>query len=198
MLQGESLKKFSKLVLKIGVNLQQGQGLEIVCPVEKRDVAITMCEEAYKLGAKMVKIRWNDQEIDRITYSYADKDALSEIPKWFVDSKNYLVEKGFCYVAIIADDPDVFSLVPTDKIAVASKAKSKALKKFSDAVMSNEIRWCVVSVPSLAWAKKVFPNTDNCEELLSNAIERSMRLDCDDPVKAWEQHILTMEKRARF
>ena len=198
MLNEKTLNQFAMLALKIGVNLQKGQGLEIVCPVEKSSVAHALAETAYKIGAKIVRIRWYDETIEKINYTYAEQDALTDIPKWFVDSKNYLVEKGFCYVAISADDPSAFNGISPEKISAVSQAKSKALKKFSDCVMANGIRWCVVSVPTLAWAKQVFPDDKNPEERLSIEIEKAMRLDTPDPVKAWKEHIETLNKRTEF
>ena len=198
MLNENTLSKFALLTLKIGVNLQKGQGLEIACPVEKREVAVALTKTAYELGAKKVNVRWNDDEIDRLTYLGAETDALCAVPKWFVDSKNYLVKEGWCYVAIAADDPDILVGVPEDKIAKAVKAKSIALKNFSQAVMSNKIRWCVVSVPTRSWAKKVFPNSRDPEKDLENAIALTMRLDSIDPVKEWGEHIENLERRAEF
>ena len=64
--------------------------------------------------------------------------------------------------------------------------------------MSNAIRWCVVSVPTKEWAKKVFPNSKNPEQDLSNQIERAMRLDAYNPIEAWQEHIETLNKRADF
>ena len=64
--------------------------------------------------------------------------------------------------------------------------------------MSNGIRWCVVSVPTKAWAKQVFPNTENPELELSKAIIKTMRLDTPDPTKAWQEHVEKLEKRAEF
>ncbi len=198
MLSGKTLENYSDLVIKFGVNLQKGQGLEIICPVEKREIAHALTKSAYKAGAKIVRMRWHDELFDKLGYEYADTTALSEIPKWYVDSKNYLVEKGYCYIAVSAEDPSVFKDIPAEKISAVAKARSKALKWFSDQVMSNGIRWCVVSVPTIAWAKQVFPNSQNPEEDLSKAIETTMRLDVENPTKAWEEHIFTLEKRAKF
>lgn len=198
MLKGKKLQEFAKLVLKIGVNLQEGQGLELICPVEKREVAHAFTEQAYLLGAKIVNIRWHDEIVDKFSYAYAPIDALKDIPKWYVDSKNYLVEKGFCYVAISAEDPSAFASVPQEKVSARAIARSKALKSFSDVVMANGIRWCVVSVPTLAWAKKVFPTSKNPQKDLSLAIEQSMRLDTKNPLKAWEEHVATLQRRASF
>ena len=198
MIKGKTLEKFAELTVKIGVNLQRGQGLEIVCPVEKREVALALTKAAYDAGAGIVRVRWDDEEIDKLTYTHAQFEKLIEVPKWFVERRNYLVEKGFCYIAVAADDPSAYKDIPTERISAVAKARSKALKKFSDAVMSNAVRWCVVSVPTQAWAKQVFPNANDPEEQLSLAIERAMRLDHDDTVKAWEEHIERLDRRAKF
>ena len=198
MLTGKKLYDFAELVLGIGVNLQKGQGLEIVCPVEKSEVAVAFSEKAYEMGARIVNVRWSCEKTDRVNYLYAEEEALTDIPKWFVDSKNYLVKKGFCYVAIDAEDPSAFKDVPSEKLAAVSKKKSKLLKAFSDEVMSNGIRWCVVSVPTESWAKKIFPAAADPVEELSSAIEKTMRLDEKNPLEAWQKHIATLNRRAEF
>lgn len=198
MLTGKKLYDFAELVLGIGVNLQKGQGLEIVCPVEKSEVAVAFSEKAYEMGARIVNVRWSCEKTDRVNYLYAEEKALTDIPKWFVDSKNYLVKKGFCYVAIDAEDPSAFKDVPSEKLAAVSKKKSKLLKAFSDEVMSNGIRWCVVSVPTESWAKKIFPAAADPVEELSFAIEKTMRLDEKNPLEAWQKHIDTLNRRAEF
>lgn len=194
----EILRKFAEAVLSIGVNLQENQGLEIICPVEKSEVAEALTEAAYKMKAKIVHIRWECEKIDKLNYLNASENTLSDIPKWFIDSKNYLVEKGFCYVAISAEDPSAFSCVPAAKLAETAKARGKALKKFFEHVMSNDIRWCVVSVPTKKWAEQVFPDAENPEKALSEAIEKTMRLTSENPVAEWKKHIAKLNARAEF
>ncbi len=198
MLTGKTLCDFAELALKIGVNLQKGQGLEIVCPTEKSDVAEAIALKAYEIGAKIVRVRWENDKTDRINYLHADKDALCEVPKWYVDSKNYLLKNDFCYIAISAEDPSAFKDVPEDKLAAVAKARGKKLKKYFDEVMANGIRWCVISVPTEDWAKQVFPNRENPVEKLSEAIEKTMRLDKKAPVKEWRKHIEKLNARAQF
>ena len=193
-----TLQKFAEAVLRIGVNLQENQGLEIICPIEKSEVAEALTRTAYRMKAKIVRVRWECETVDRLTYLNASEKTLSDIPKWLVDSKNYLVENGFCYVAITAEDPTAFSDVPPEKIAAAARARGKALKKFFGNVMSNGIRWCVVSAPTAKWAKQVFPDSKDPEKELSAAIERAMRLNFADPVKEWKKHIATLNTRAEF
>ncbi len=198
MMKGKVLENFCLLALKIGVNLQKGQGLEIACPVEKSEIAEELTKKAYQLGAKKVNVRWECDNVDKLTYRYATTETLCDIPKWFIDSKNYLVKENYCYVAIAAEDPLAFKDIPAEKLSKVAKVKSTLLKKFSDAVMGNEIRWCVLSVPTKAWAKTVFPNAKNPMSELSKAIELTMRLDKENPVFEWNKHIETLEKRASF
>lgn len=198
MLSTANLKKFALVTLKVGVNLQKGQGLEIICPVEKSQVAEALTEQAYLMGASIVRIRWSCDKTERLNYLYAEKETLCDIPKWFVDSKNDLIKRNFCYVAISADDPTAFSDVPADKISATSQAKSKALKSFFNTVTKNGIRWCVTSVPTLGWAKMMFPASPNPEKELGDLMLKIMRLDCPDPVKAWEKHLFDLDRHAQF
>lgn len=198
MISGKKLEDFAHLVLKFGVNLQKGQPLELACPVDKREVAHAFTKKAYELGSKLVHVRWEDEVVDKLNFELADENTLSVVPKWLIESKNHLVDEGYCYVAISAEDPSLFKDIPADKLAKISKARSKALKKFSDQVMANALRWCVISVPTKSWADIVFDGDANSVEKLSNAIERAMRLDCDNPVKEWEKHIESLNKHAKF
>ena len=194
----QTLINFSNLALKIGVNLQVGQRLEIACPIEKSDVAHVMAKQAYTLGAEYVRIRWEDEEMEKLTYQNAPSHILQEVPKWLVSNRNELIEKNYCYVAISAENPMAFKDVDPEKMSMFIKARGKALKKYSNAVMNNEIRWCVVSVPTLEWAKQVFPNSKNPEQELENHIIQSMRLNCENPLLEWQNHINLLNKRAKF
>ena len=198
MLSQKTLENYCEITLKLGVNLQRGQGVEIICPVEHHSVAVIMTKKAYELGASIVRIRWSAEKVDRLNYIHADENELVNVPKWYVDSKNDLVDKNFCYVALISDDPNCFNDVPSQRLAKATIAKSKALKRYFNAVTSNKIRWCLASLPSYEWARTVFPNSENPEEDLTNAIIKSMRLDKANPLKEWEKHISDLEKRTAF
>ncbi len=198
MLNGKTLKNYSDLIIELGVNLQKGQGLVIACPVEKIEVAHALTRSAYAHGASIVRVRWNDEIIDRLSYDNASIEALAEVPKWMREERNYIAEKGFCYVAISAENPNAFKGVPAEKLSAVSISRSKAFKKFSDCVMANGIRWCVVSVPTEEWAKQVFPASDKPMEELSEAIEKTMRLDLDNPLSAWKEHIANLDRRAKF
>ena len=86
------------------------------------------------------------------------------------------------------------------KLASYSKARSIALKEYSEAATANKVRWCVLSYPTLAWAKKVFPDATDAEALtkLGDAIISAVRVDTADPVEAWNNHNATLAKSLDF
>ncbi len=198
MIDEKILENYSKLVLKIGVNLQKGQGLCIACPIERKELARTLTKTAYEMGARIVRVRWEDEILDRINYLNAQTDELAKVPKWLILNREELLTENFCYVAVAAEAPTVFNGVSEKKLSAVMKARSKALKKFSDAIMENGIRWCVVSLPTEGWAKQVFPDSENAQELLLDEIIKTMRLDCADPLLEWEKHIDRLNGRAEY
>jgi len=87
-----------------------------------------------------------------------------------------------------------------DKIAAFQKSRQLALKEYYDYSMSNKIRWTVVSVPTEAWALKVFKNS-NSEEAVSklwDVIFNVVRLNSDDPIEAWNEHNNNISKNLNF
>lgn len=191
------LIKYAELAVKIGVNLQKGQTLEISSPVECEDFALILAEVAYKNGAKKVTIDRRSDAQNRLDLTYAPVEELEKVPQWFIDKKNALVSENACRIAIDADDPEALKGLDETKIARRSAATSKALKSYSDAVMGNAIRWCVIAYPSKAWAELMFPNAADPEAELFEAIKRTVRLDYDDPVAAWNDHISVLNRHAK-
>ena len=79
MLKGKVLSDYAKLIIKIGVNLQKGQGLEISCPTQKRDFAIALTKAGYKAGASIVRVRWQDEEIENVLFINDDINIIKLI-----------------------------------------------------------------------------------------------------------------------
>ena len=198
----QSITKFAKTVLEVGVNLQKDQILMISTPMHKQasETAFEMTKLAYEMGARRVIIDWKNSELAKIRYEHESVESLTEIFEYEAMSKLELIDKGICRVAIYSEDPEVFASCDTEKMAAYNKAFSTKLKPFSTAQMTNKIRWCVACVPEDKWALKIFPNDtaeDACEKLWDMII-KTMLLDKADPVIAWKEKCATMHKRCDF
>lgn len=196
----ELLKKYAKLAVEMGVNLQENDTLCINSPIETSEFARFIAEAAYAVGAKDVIVNYNDSKLNKIRLSNSSVDTLSNLPEWFGETYNYYARNGACFISISASDPDAFSGVPIENIAAYSKARSIALKEYSEAATTNKVRWCVLSYPTLAWAKKVFPDANDDEALkkLGEAIISAVRINADDPVEVWNKHNANLAKNLDF
>ena len=67
------------------------------------------------------------------------------------------LHNGAAFIQISAADPEAFKGVDVSRIARQQKVSAVELKEFHERLMSNKNAWTIVSVPTAAWAKKVFP-----------------------------------------
>lgn len=194
------LIKYASLAVNIGVNIQKDNILVISSPIETAEFARLITEEAYKSGAKDVIVHYGDQKLTKIKLENSSLETISNIPEWQAESYNYYARQEACFISISASDPDGLKGVSVEKIGASQKARTSALKEYFDNSMSNKCRWCVLSVPTLSWAKKVFPKVsdDEAMESLWDVIFKTVRVDTENPVNAWEKHNAYLEEKIKF
>lgn len=194
------LIKYASLAVNIGVNIQKDNILVISSPIETAEFARLITEEAYKSGAKDVIVHYGDQKLTKIKLENSSLETISNIPEWQAESYNYYARQEACFISISASDPDGLKGVSIEKIGASQKARTSALKEYFDNSMSNKCRWCVLSVPTLSWAKKVFPKVsdDEAMESLWDVIFKTVRVDTENPVNAWEKHNAYLEEKIKF
>ena len=189
----ELLNKYAAFTVQVGVNVQKGQTLIIRCPVEGAYFGRACMEAAYKAGARDVVIRWEDEKAARIRMELGEEEALSETKPY--ELRSYLdyaeSEGGCCLLAIHASDPEIFKGLDAAKINRVSLAKQEAMKSWREYTMKDRVQWCVVAIPTPAWAASVFPglDEDEAQEKLWSAIFDVCRVTGGDPVSAWKEHV---------
>ncbi len=200
MLTQQQLQKFAELAVRVGANMQKGQEVVIRCDVQCAEFAHMIAEKAYEFGAKYVHMQWRDEVLGRINMLGASKEALSDVPDYTMAFNKYCIERKVCLISISAGDPNIMKGCDPDKMKASSLAAMQANKEFRAATMSNLLRWTIVSIPTKAWAKQVFPDmdSDKAVDKMWDAIGHIMRLDRDDPTQAWREHIATLHRRAEF
>ena len=197
----EFLDKYARLVVRTGVNLQKNQLLVINAPIECSEFARCVAKEAFLAGAKDVKVLWSDEQMAKIRYEEAATEIFDIFPQWRQDMFMDFKEQGAAVISIHASDPTIFQNVEPEKLLRSQRAAGKALLEYRQAMMNNQLRWCVVSIPTKAWATKVFPEVeaDVAVEKLWQAIFQSVRIESNNnPVVAWQNHIEFLQKACKF
>lgn len=194
----EKLEKYAELIVKVGVNVQQGQPVVIRTPIEGVEFARKLTKVAYECGAKKVYMEYSDEEVARMTYEYASEETLGEFPKWETEKYETLVKENAAFISISASNPDLLKGIEPNKIMAAQKASGNGLTLFRKAVSNSEVCWCVISIPTKAWSLKVFPECKSEEEAKQKLWEKIFevnRLNESDPVKAWRKHVESLAEK---
>lgn len=191
------LKKYAELIVKQGVNLQPNQELVVDASIENYELAREIAKVAYDIGAKDVIVHYNDEVITRLRYENCDVEHFQEIPKYLQELRNDYALKHAAIVTITSADPESLKGIDPQKILARNRAMHESCKTFYDHLDLGIDRWCIVGAPSVAWANKVFPEMSDEEavEALWKAIYHVTRCDQEDPIKAWNEHRHSFERR---
>ncbi len=191
------LRKYARLAVQTGVNLQKGQGCLISAQVDQHEFAEMVAEEAYRAGAKWVTINWDDQVVTKLTYRHESATQLSKVEEWQKVRMQHYVDTLPAMIHIASADPDGLKGVNVAKMQKASAAVGRIMKPYRNA-MENKYQWCILAVPSKRWAKKVFPDErpGAAVEKLWEAILQTVRVSPDnDPVAEWAKHNATLRAK---
>jgi aminopeptidase len=194
------LTEYAELIVQVGANVQKGQTLVVACPIECAEFGRLIASKAYEVGAREVIMRWSDDPSVRMRFLKADSEVFDEIPDWLKTFYYEYAGKKAAIVSISASDPEFLKGVDADRLKRNSITTGKALKDYFDMQMRGEFPWCIVSIPTPAWASKVFPDVP-AEEAVSklwDSILTAVHVAGDGKsVEKWRKHIANLENRTK-
>lgn len=194
----EKLEKYAELALKKGVNIQKGQELVVTAKLSAASFVRLVAKKAYQAGAKHVHIEWRDDDLTRTRFLYAPEESFEDYPEWKVHAFETLAEKNAAFLSIYSPNPELLKDIDPEKVAKDNKVEGEALKKFDEFIVKDKVSWSLISVPSEAWAAKVFPDLEKEEAIarLWEMIFKMTRVDQEDPVAAWDDHVKNLQNKA--
>lgn len=192
-------KRFSNVIVKKGINLQDGQDVLLYISTSQRIFAKYIVEACYKNGARKVEIIWNDDEIDFVSYKYGNENHLKKVEDYEVARAKHNSKSIPCRIYVEDSDPEAFVGLDSSKISRISDARRKVFKKYRD-ITEGYDQWCIVAVPSVAWAKMIFPELTKKEAVkkLWEVIIKTTRIDSSNPISAWNEHIKYLNDKATY
>jgi aminopeptidase len=187
------LKLLAELAVHVGADVQPGQDVVVAVwdPIQA-PVARAVVEEAYASGARYVSVVYWDGHAKASRIRHAPEDSLGFVPDWFRRVNTEAVERRSAWISILGDpDPDVFADVNPDRLG---RDMMPYIPEIFEAIASRAMNWTVVPGPSPAWAERLFGEPD--EERLWQTLAPILRLDAEDPVQAWRDHVERLTDRA--
>ncbi|MFI9033332.1 aminopeptidase [Staphylococcus pasteuri] len=195
------LKQYAKLLVKVGMNVQEKQPVFIRSSVEALELTHLVVEESYKAGASDVRVDYSDPKLKRMKFEYETVDHFenNEVKSYDVNARMDYVERGAANLAILTEGPDLLNGIDSNKLKAFQLQYSKGYKGYMEASQKNQFPWVVAAFPSKAWAQRVYPDK-SVEEAYETFIEEVfdiVRVDGNDPVENWKIHVSNLSKHAK-
>lgn len=196
----EQLDKYAELILRIGVNLQKGQKLVIDAPLSAAPFIRILTKHAYELGASQVHFEWWDDELTLIRYRHASEESLGYYPEWKARGLEQYALDNAAFVFVQAPNPELLAGIPESRIAKETRGRAATRKIFLEYTRIHRVSWVIASVPTTAWAGKLFPELDPDAGLakLWDVILRASRVDRPDPVQDWQEHLSRLKRKTEW
>jgi len=190
---------YARLILLRGVNLRENEELVINAPVSAAEFVRVLVTEAYRaFKSGPVHVNWQDPYLNRIMFGYAKDDVLEDVPDYVLKRMENLIERKAAFLTVSTSFPDLMKGVDQQRIQKANKAKAPKMRPYQEKIVRNH-KWSVAAWPGIEWAKKVYPDLEESDALmqLHEALITIMRLDEENPIKAWTDHLNELERRRR-
>lgn len=194
------LEQYASLAVEVGIHLQPGEGLIITGNQASLELARLVAKKAYAAGAKHVEYIFNDETISLYRYEHGQASVFESYPKWKADVLEAMYKDNFHHLFISSPNPELLKNVPAALIGKDQKTTSAATAHLMRYRTTSLTKWCIMAVPSPAWAKSVFPTLSEQEAMdaLWQNIFDATRASAENPVEAWKAHDTSLKKYKNY
>ncbi|NHN32392.1 aminopeptidase [Paenibacillus agricola] len=196
----DQLEKYAELALKVGLNIHEGQTLVVFAPIAAVEFVRIIAQKAYEAGVWQVLVEWDDEALRRIRFLHARDESFQQFPSWKAVGFAEMAREDAAFLTVYAPNPELLKGIDAGKIALASKTQMNEMKEYRTYLQAGKASWSIVSVPTPSWASKVFPElpVEEAIETLWGYIFQATRLDREDPIGAWEEHIRQLQQHVAY
>ena len=188
----ERIERYAELAVRIGANVQEGQEVFVYGMPEHADLVRALTRQSYRAGASYVNVMYDDQHIKRAMIELGPDSALTYSPEWRKD-----LASGMTGNALLGTtgnpEPELLSDLDGERVGRAFQAEIAEIRRKQH--YENTVNWCGVGAPNPGWAQQVLGEPD--VERLWELVATCFRLDEDDPVAAWYEHLDRLETRGK-
>jgi len=204
----QNLDKYAEVVVRVGLNLQPGQRLLIGAPIfgiygtplELAPLVRLIVAKAYQVGARLVDVMWNDDQLRLIRFQHAPRDSFEEFPTWRADAAFETAKAGDALLNIYAEDPDLLAGQDPEQVATVQHTNFKHIGPTMDLLVKNAVNWAMITAPVDSWPEKVFPSLppEDRKAQFWDTIFEICRVKQADPVSAWQDHVDELVARSDY
>ena len=190
--------KYACLLLDKGLNISKEQPLVITAPVESIEFIRVLSKCAFERGVTDIYYDFYDDELKHQQLLYLDNDSLSK--SLFFNKKVYdeYAKKDGAFLMLVSEDPDIMSDIDSSKLDFSARVNRTSRPLYKKRQAINDVAWCIASVSTYGWARKVFSDSKDPVNELWDLIFSICLVDKDDPNMEWENKLSLSSKRCHI
>src|SRR5215218_8598588 len=186
------IERYAELLVRVGVNLEAGQELFVDAFVEHAPLARAVARAGYAAGAKRVDVHYDDKYVNAALVELASSEEIERGASWLIGRAGEIEKRGGALISIAGDPaPSLLDDVDPERVAIP-RARDLTAERIRVA-LSDKVRWTIAAYPTEGWAERMLGSPD--VERLWDAIATCVRLDEDDPSRAWREHLARLDAR---
>ena len=192
--RAELLRRYAELAVRVGVNLEPDQELQVTGAVEHAPMIREIARVAYEAGARYVQVSYADDHVRHEMIEHAPAETLTWTPPYDLARIEHLAETKGAAIRVVGDpEPDLFADLDPERVGRTRQLAATDL--WRDLVGERRVAWSIIAQPTEGWARSAFGEPDI--ERLWQEVAKATRLLDADPVSSWWSHVERLDERAR-
>lgn len=197
-MQQQRLEKFADLILDTGIALQEGQSLQIDCEPVHLEAALTLERRAYEKGARFVLLKTEHARSKLHRANSRREQFLGHFPASQKAMVAEQIEDGWAKISLDGrEEPNLLSALDQTRHAHNERALREINLPLHTAMFAGRNPWTIAALPTPGWAAQVLggPADSQTRERMWDVLTPILRLDAEDPSRAWREHARELERR---
>jgi aminopeptidase len=172
-----------------GANVQPGQVVIVSAELGHEPLARAVAAAAYDRGAEFVDVGYFDPYVKRARIAHADPETIEFVPPWY--GQRLLEHADGRGARVTIAGPTSPGLLDDFDPELTGRDRLPFMREIPQIISARTTNWCIVPCPHPAWARLVFPDLpeEDALERLWQQLEHVLRLDEDDPGRAWDERM---------
>ena len=193
----ELQEKYARVILESCLKLEKDQPLFISYNVERADFIRVITKIAYEMGVKDIFYEASDPYLKYEELKSLEVEDIKKISFWNKAIWNEYGEKNAAFLMLASETPGLMKDVDPKKLQEMTRYVQETRKRFDELRDKSMLAWCIAAVPTEAWAKELFKDSENPVDDLWNAIFDICSIKEEDPIAIWNEKIRLLEVRAK-
>ncbi len=193
----EYQEKYARVLLESCLKLEKNQPLFISYNIERSDFVRIITKVALEMGVKDIYYESSDPYIKHELLKTLEVEELKKLTFWNKEMWNVYAKKNAAFLMLASETPGLMKDIDSKKMSELTKYALETRKEFDAYRDKSMLAWCIAAVPTTAWAKELFKDSENAVEELWNSIFTICSIKEEDPVSIWNEKIRKLDIRAR-